>query len=127
MVVGIYNASGTVWGEVTYVLRKLVGRGSCALCDITHGWSPVMRADFRQACAGRAWALELLHIDEATADQLAAAGPLPAVLQESSDGWVRMLGPAELAFFGRSPEALLDAIERKLDGPVPPNDVDSSS
>ena len=127
MVVGIYNASGTVWGEATYVLRKLVGRGSCALCDITHGWSPVMRADFKQACAGRAWDLELLHTDEASADQLAAAGPLPAVVRKTADGWVRVLGPADFALFGRSSDALLDAIEGKCVGPTSANGIDSSS
>ena len=126
MVVGIYNASGTVWGEMTYVFRKLVGRGSCALCDITHGWSPVMRPDFKQACEARAWSFDLLHIDEATAEQLAAAGPLPAVICDSTDGWVRMLGPADFEALGRNPNALLDAIESKLAVRTPANGIDAS-
>jgi hypothetical protein len=37
--VGIYNADGTILGEISYVAKKLAGRGSCALCDITHGWT----------------------------------------------------------------------------------------
>ena len=127
MVVGIYNASGTVLGELAYVLRKVLGRGSCALCDITHGWSPVMRTDFKQACAGRAWAFDLLHTDEASAEQLAAAGPLPAVVSKTPDGWLHVLGPAELASFERNPEGLLDAIEGKLVGQTSANGVDSSS
>ena len=127
MVVGIYNASGTVWGEVAYVLRKVVGQGSCALCDITHGWSPVMRTDFKHACAGRAWAFDLLHTNEASGEQLAAAGPLPAVVRKTPDGWLRVLGPAELASFARTPEALLDAIEGKLGGQTSANGFESSS
>jgi len=33
---GIYNAEGTLLGELKYLFMKLSGRGSCALCDITH-------------------------------------------------------------------------------------------
>jgi len=35
--VGIYNADGSLLGEVSYVLAKYTGRGHCELCDITHG------------------------------------------------------------------------------------------
>ncbi|EME30247.1 hypothetical protein Gasu2_27180 [Galdieria sulphuraria] len=33
----VYDADGTVPGEVLYLLRKWFGRGHCAACDITHG------------------------------------------------------------------------------------------
>ena len=35
--VGIYNADGTVLGEIAYVFAKYTGRRHCELCDITHG------------------------------------------------------------------------------------------
>ena len=73
-----------------------------------------MRPAFTKACEGREWSFELLHTDEATAAQLAAAGPLPAVVQGSADRWVRMLGPSDIERLACSPDALLDAIEDRL-------------
>ena len=35
--IGVYDADGTVLGELSYFLRARVGRAHCALCDITHG------------------------------------------------------------------------------------------
>ena len=43
-VVGIYNADGTIGGELSYALAKLARRGSCELCDVTHGWNPLGNA-----------------------------------------------------------------------------------
>ena len=104
--VGIYNADGTLLGEISYVAKKLIGRGSCALCDITHGWTG-RRRDFDSTCesAGIEWTL--LHRDEATPEQLAAAGNLPAVITERDGGWERVLGPAELDACSGDPTALV--------------------
>jgi len=33
----VYDADGTVAGEMLYLLRKWLGKGHCAACDITHG------------------------------------------------------------------------------------------
>ncbi|EME27707.1 uncharacterized protein Gasu_46970 [Galdieria sulphuraria] len=33
----VYDADGTVAGELLYLLRKWLGKGHCAACDITHG------------------------------------------------------------------------------------------
>jgi len=33
----VYDADGTVPGEVFYLLRKWFGKRHCAACDITHG------------------------------------------------------------------------------------------
>jgi hypothetical protein len=35
--IGVYNAEGSLRGELAYLLGKLTGRAHCALCDITHG------------------------------------------------------------------------------------------
>ena len=104
--VGIYNADGTILGEVAYVAKKLLGRGSCALCDITHGWTG-RRRDFDTTCnaAGIEWTL--LHRDEASAEQLAAAGPLPAVITNDNGTWHLVLGPSELDQCNGDPAALV--------------------
>lgn len=110
--VGIYNADGTILGEVAYVAKKLVGRGSCALCDITHGWTG-RRRDFDTTCdiAGIKWTL--LHRDEATPEQLAAAGPLPAVIAVRDDTWTLVLGSRELDECDGDPAALVARLTSK--------------
>jgi hypothetical protein len=110
--VGIYNADGTILGEVAYVAKKLLGRGSCALCDITHGWTG-RRRDFDSTCnsAGIEWTL--LHRDEATPEQLAAAGPLPAVIAQANGAWQPILGPGELDECNGDPAALVARLAAK--------------
>ena len=34
---GVYQANGSLSGELRYVVGKLLGSAHCALCDITHG------------------------------------------------------------------------------------------
>ena len=104
--VGIYNADGTILGEISYVAKKLAGRGSCALCDITHGWTG-RKKTFDQACATAHIEIELLHRNEATAEQLAAAGALPAVIRHDGTDWTLVLGPAELDACQADPEELM--------------------
>ncbi len=35
--VGVYDADGSLRGELAYWVRARLGRAHCALCDITHG------------------------------------------------------------------------------------------
>jgi hypothetical protein len=111
--IGIYNADGTILGEIAYVAKKLVGRGSCALCDITHGWTG-RRRDFDATCSAAAIDWTLLHRDEATAEQLAAAGALPAVIRQNNSGtWELVLGPSELDECDGDPAALVARLTSK--------------
>ena len=109
--VGIYNADGTVLGEISYVAKKLAGRGSCALCDITHGWTG-RKKTFDQACTTADIELELLHRNEASAEQLTAAGHLPAVIRHDGISWTLVLGPAELEACDADPEELMRRLTR---------------
>lgn len=106
---GIYNADGTLVGEITYVVRKYSGRGHCELCDITHG-SFRRKPEWDSACARSGLEIELLHRDEATSDQLVAAGPLPAVIADDGSGWRLVAGPVELAACQGDPERLISIL-----------------
>ena len=108
--VGIFDADGGLRGELRYVLDKLAGRGHCALCDITHGMNPLGKRSFKQSCAVAGVTMTLLHRDEASGEQLAAAGELPAVLACADDRW-RVLVPAcDLAACEGSPARLLELV-----------------
>ena len=108
--VGIYDADGTLAGELRYAVGKLTGRSSCALCDITHGWNPMGSRRWKQACAASPVELELVHRDEATEGQLAAATSLPSIIVRNGDGWTEALSTAEIATYKGSAELLLERL-----------------
>ena len=107
---GIYDADGGLSGELRYVAGKLLGRGKCALCDITHGWNPMGSRSWKQACAMSDVELELLHRDEATDEQLAATTGLPAILHRDDGQWSEIVPADEIARYVGAPDALLERL-----------------
>ena len=59
----IYDADGSVLGELKYALGKCIGKRECALCDLSHGWNPFGRRSWRQR-TGVTANLTWLHRDE---------------------------------------------------------------
>jgi hypothetical protein len=120
--IGVYDADGTVRGELAYAFRKLTGRGSCALCDITHR-DVRRRPEFDVAIATLSVPFTLVHRNERTDDLLAAGATRPpCVLARTEAGVVKVLDADALARCGSDPEALLRALEnalRDLDLPLP--------
>jgi hypothetical protein len=108
--VGIYDADGGIAGELRYAIGKLAGRSKCALCDLTHGWNPLGSRTWKQACAVSPVELELVHRDEATAAQIAAAAKLPAIVAHDGERWFEALSTADIEACAGSPELLLDRL-----------------
>ena len=109
--VGIYDADGTLSGEVRYAVGKLLGRGKCALCDITHGWNPMGSRSWKQACSVSDVELELVHRDEAADDQLAATNGLPSILRQCDGQWSEVMPTSEIAQYVGDPAAFLGRLE----------------
>ena len=59
----IYDADGSLVGELRYLVDKFLGRANCALCDLSHGWHPAGRRAWRQQ-QGATTQLSWLHRDE---------------------------------------------------------------
>ena len=59
----IYDADGSLVGELRYLVDKLLGRADCALCDLSHGWHPAGKRAWRQR-QGATTQLSWLHRDE---------------------------------------------------------------
>ena len=80
----IYDADGSFMGEVRYLRDKCLGKADCALCDLSHGWSPLGRSAWRRR-KGVAASLNWLHRDELP-DHVAAQieGLLPCVAVDRS-------------------------------------------
>ena len=110
--IGVYDADGSLLGELSYFLRARVGRTHCALCDITHG-------RIRERPAWRASRDRLpvpfvtFHRDDQPAEiRRAAGGAAPAVIAETASGeHLVLLGRADLEGCAGSPDRLVDAVE----------------
>jgi hypothetical protein len=112
--VGVYDADGTAVGEVAYWVGARLGRRHCGLCDITHG-------RFREREAWRAERARLpvpfqtFHRNDQPSSIRTASGDVaPVVAAATADGPVVLLGPDDLARCDRSPAALVDAIEDRV-------------
>ena len=104
--VGVYDADGTLRGEVAYWVGARLGRAHCALCDITH--SAVRRRPEWQRCAeGLPVPFVTHHRDEV--DDLIA--PPPYVAAETDDGAVVLVDGPALETLDGSAEGLVAAIE----------------
>ena len=108
--IGVYNAEGTLRGELTYWVGKRLGRAHCALCDITHHNVRESR-DWKQCRDGLPVPFETYHRDDQPDPVRTTTGDrTPAVLAETRDGIVVLLGPDHLEACGGSPQRLLDAV-----------------
>ena len=86
--IGVYNADGSIRGELTYFVGARLGRAHCSLCDITHGLVRE-RADWRTCRASMPVPFDTYHRDDEPAEARAAhRGELPIVLAETSDGFI---------------------------------------
>jgi hypothetical protein len=112
--VGVYHADGSLRGELTYVVGKLVGRAHCALCDITHG-AVRRRATFDASVATLPVEMHLVHLDERDADIAAASdGHTPCVLARTDAGPVVLLDADELERCAGDPDVLRREIDRAV-------------
>ena len=114
--VGVYNAEGTVRGELGYWVGARLGRAHCALCDITHG-SVRERSDWKACRASLPVPFETYHLDDQPDAIRAAIGDqAPTVIADTDQGLFTLLGPADLDRCDSSTErfsaALTDAVEQ---------------
>lgn len=115
-VVGVYDADGTWWGEVSYFVGARLGRAHCALCDITHG-TLREKAEWRRCRDALPVPVECFHRDDQPAAvREAAAGVVPVVVAECVDAPpVVLLGPDDLEACAGSVEAFAARLAEALD------------
>lgn len=112
---GVYDADGSLRGEISYAVGKVLGRRHCALCDITHG-TVRPKASWLECHDSVDVPFEVVHLDERTPEIAAVStGSTPCVLAHTDDGaLVVLLGPSELEACGKDPVQLMRAIEDEL-------------
>lgn len=94
--IGVYDADGTIVGELRYLLGKLFGTTSCALCDLTHGTKFKGRADFKACVASLPVPVELFHRnDQPSIVRALTKNNVPCIVAQRSDGSLTMAIEAE--------------------------------
>lgn len=114
--IGVYHASGTPWGEISYWLKARVGSSHCALCDITHA-SVREKREWKECRTRLPVALDTVHLNE-RGDALRAftENRTPCVVAETDKGLVMVVDDAELIACDGSPMGLVDAVFANASG-----------
>ena len=111
----VYDADGSLAGEVKYWVGTLFGAQHCSLCDLTH-----RRFGKRKAfdeCAGRLGTpIEYLHRDELPSSLRDVASALPAVIGHVGAESVLLIGPEELSALDGDLAAFEAVLTAKLAG-----------
>jgi len=112
--VGVYDADGTLRGEVAYWIGARLGRAHCALCDITHS-SVRERSEWKACRTSLPVPFELFHRDDQPPEVRAAAGTeAPYVLAATESDLVLLLDGDALESCGGEIDAFADALDRAL-------------
>ena len=108
--IGVYDADGSVAGEIRYWVGARFGRAHCALCDITHG--PFRsRPKWRVLREALPVDFSTCHRDDAPVGVVEACdGAFPAVLARVREELVVLLDAVALEGLGGDVECLADAI-----------------
>jgi hypothetical protein len=91
----VYDADGSLAGELKYWFGTLFGAEHCSLCDLTHSrWG--RRSEFLE-CAERVGVpIEYRHRDDVDPDLAAVVPAWPAVIGHEPDGTPHLLLGREL-------------------------------
>lgn len=112
--VGVYDADGSLAGELRYWVGARFGRAHCALCDITHGLVRE-RAEWRDCRDTLSVDFATYHRDDQPDAVRAATGDrAPVVVAETDGGVVVLLDGAALDACAGSPERLIAAVRDAL-------------
>ena len=116
----IYNASGTVAGELSYITKKLLNISSCAACDITHSFKELgEKKEFINCRLNSSIPIEKLHCNKLF-PQLSAfitesKSLLPLVVLEKKDmSFAVLLNDLELKSMNGSVEMFENKLNLKL-------------
>lgn len=112
--IGVYDADGSLAGELRYWIGARLGRAHCALCDITHGLVRE-RADWRACRSTLPVEFATYHRDDQPDAVRAAAGDrAPVVVAETDSGFVVLLDGTALDDCAGDPETLVAKVRDAL-------------
>jgi hypothetical protein len=109
--VGVYDADGTLRGELAYFIGARLGRAHCSLCDITHGTFRA-KPDWQHCRDGLPVPFDTYHRDDQPPQiRTVTGGTTPVVVAVTEGDVVPLLDGDALAACAGSIDALVAAIE----------------
>lgn len=109
---GIYNAEGSITGEVKYFLGKLAGTTECSLCDISHKLI-TEKPEFTEL-KNKIPELEMLHLDETEKEVTELVkGKTPCVVG-FSDTWQILISTEELKLCNGDVSVFSELLQSKI-------------
>ena len=115
----IYDADGSLAGELRYLVDKFLGRADCALCDLSHGWHPAGKRAWRQQ-QGATTQLTWLHRDEVPLHVMAhVSESLPCVATDTDGNVGILISKDELAGCEGNFTVFEQLLAEKLQGLAP--------
>lgn len=111
----IYNASGTLGGELTYLYGKYFQDEHCELCDITHS-TVSAKPEWKAWISALKCENYVLHTNEAEDMRVDySLFELPVVLVDRGNGLEELVTKKEMADSGKGVEAFGALFYQKLD------------
>ena len=113
--IGVYDADGTLRGEVAYWIGARLGRRHCSLCDVTHGTFTEKTA-WKRCRSSLPVSFDTYHRDDQPDDVRRASGNMaPVVIAETSTGFVVLLDDTRISSVGGDPSRLVALISEAVD------------
>jgi hypothetical protein len=110
----IYNASGTIGGEISYLYGKYFQNQHCELCDITHS-SVSAKPEWKAWIRGLKCENHVLHTNEAEEMGIDFSEfVLPVVLIERGHGLEELISKKDMAQSGKRVDAFSQLFFKKL-------------
>ena len=92
----IYNANGSIIGEISYLWKKLLSDFDCSICNISHNTFTEKRI-WKKEMSKSKYKIEMLHLDEQSEDLKSFTKDVtPCVVSENDSGFEIILRDSEL-------------------------------
>lgn len=109
--IGVYDAEGTIRGEVAYWIGARLGRRHCSLCDVTHG-TFTEKSAWKRCRSAFTVPFDTFHRNDQPDSVRRASGDRnPVVVAETDTGVVVLLSASRIETANGDPDRLVELIE----------------
>jgi len=113
--IGVYDADGTLRGEVAYWIGARLGRRHCSLCDVTHG-TFTEKSTWKRCRSSLPVPFDTYHRNDQPDDVRRASGDTaPVVVAKTSEGFVLLLDDARISSVDGDPSRLVALISEAVE------------